>query len=111
MIVAATARTSETTISPFTRPAPPAASRAAALRARLPAWYSARASAESTSPSVGVFGADLLPAGGLDPVAVAEQRDDRPGLHLADPGQRAISRRSRSFASAASVQIRDASPP
>jgi hypothetical protein len=36
---------------------PPAASRSAALWARLPAWYVASASAESTSPSVGQVGA------------------------------------------------------
>ena len=73
---------------------PPAARRACPARgarpcsARLPAWYVASASGESTSPRVGCFGATSSMPGRLDAEPLAEDREDRPGLHLADAGQR-----------------------
>ena len=63
---------------------PSVAARSSAFVARLPAWYEARASGESTSPSVGCFGMTASRPGQVDAEPLAEDRDERRGLHLAD---------------------------
>ena len=53
---------------------------------RFAAWYSASASAESTSPSVGCQGAEVLR--GDDAEALGQHRTQRLDLHLAEPRER-----------------------
>ena len=62
------------------------APRSAALCARLPAWYSASASGESTSPSVGCDGTSG--SASATPKRLASTAAERLDLHLAEAGQR-----------------------
>ena len=59
----------------------PLAALSSAFCARLPAWYAASASAESTSPSVGCVGITASRPGSSSAQPLAQDGDDRGGLH------------------------------